>query len=252
MSTTPLIYLLKQNHTKPLKTKDELPSQIPDDLINYLQSKFIDFSTTLKKNLPTNMKIEVKNTVAKYIPWQPDRENTFAEINITIYEDGGTSISLRPVSVLVKSLENDLRFVIVPDNVIRTFNIAEGGKEALLQTQSLKLIAYSLFEALNCNLAVTTNDNEPTPNSLDEAINDSLYYSKYSIVSKEQQNLLELKPKLQRIANVINDHGNYIEISITDQPFCLSDYNSDKSLVKDPMAQYQAVVKEIIHGLHIE
>ncbi len=244
MSISPVIYLIKEQSLS--STRDVLSKQ-QNKTIEDLQAILTKFSITLSKKA-NSIKFDVINRVDKNTVLKENEIVRIADIKASSVENGN-QLQSPLVHILVNNLSNKPQFIVSPSAGIDDYLLQEENKEAELNTKSLKAIVLSLFEVLQCNVAVSGTDSSPGPTSLQSVFNEPLYYSNYSIISKDQSTATALKTKLEGIAHSVIDHGTHIEISVTDQPFCLSSYNSDDSLESSPVAEYQAVINKVIHDL---
>lgn len=239
MSTSPVLHIFK---SAPSVTSSRINKTLSKEQFSFeLNKVFVDFRAKVEK-------IKLKSAELKVKQFSP---------NIEQYKDGLTTDFAR-ISVLKKDKliediviyadkhKNRLKFTILPSWTAFSYNINKD-PHARARTEALEVIARSLFEASNSDVAITTSDEDMKSYGLvakpEKLIPDSMFTFFKSKVFPQLKKDLE---NGDLPVNFTKDFGDFVGVSVTDQPFSLSSYNSDGT---SPGLTYYRSVLDIINRI---
>ena len=229
MNISPVLYIFKSapyiisGRAKKALSKADFSSELNKILVDFKANV-----ETIKLKLT---KLKIKNSSLNIERYTNGFTSDFAQVEIYLANNGNlqnpTREHIESIAIYADFYGKKLKFTIVPNRSATAYNINKD-PNARARTEALEAITRSLFKASNSDIAITSSDENAKDHSnitkLEQLIPNSKFTFFKSVI------LSELKKDLENgnlPINFTKDFGTFVEVSVTDQPFSLSSYNSD-------------------------
>lgn len=194
---------------------------------------------------------KVKNNNSTTIAFEVSQESTeingadnisFAQIQVT---STAQKEVIDNVSIEIQSVNNYIRYLILPYSVESGYNFDENEDLAKLRTEGVEAISEALFYATNGLILTTTNTDDL---SLPQSPNDALKSLEYSHFSLLDSNLIngssELLEELdEKVFSSEKSETGVIKIKATDHFLSGSDYTSVQDGRRCLMSEYKSMLQ---------
>ncbi len=249
MAVSPILYLFKSISSaagKPFSEARRIGS-----FSSELNQTFANFQTELGKIQLRSVRLDIKQSPLSINDYKGRLVSDFAQVEVCLADHPTKKTAQRQIAekqiefilIYADSYHGKSRFTIIPSYSSVAYNIKKD-PDAKVRTEALEAVARALFIASKSDVAVTTSDEKGLGSIILKDPEKLLPDSKYTLFRADA--LPKLERDLDRgefSVSFTKDFGDFIGVSVTDQPFSFSSYNSDGS--SPGMDYYQCVLEAL-------
>ncbi len=249
MAVSPILYLFR-SVSNPTERSFSLPRKM-ESFSNQLNQTFVNFQAELEKIKLRSVRLSVKELPLNINHYKGRFVSEFAQVEVCLAEHPTKTTTQgnpgeKQIEFILIYADGDngkTRFTVIPSYPAAAYNIKKD-PDAKVRTEALEVLVRALFIASKSDIAITTSDGRATGSNILKDPQRLLPESKYTLFRAGALPKLEKNLSMGEFPiGFTKNYGDYVGISVTDQPFSLSSYNSDGS--SPGMDYYHSVLEAL-------